>query len=241
MQNLYNTICIRRSCRQYTGKLNSDKLEKLEDFIANSIIPIDESIRYKIEIVSHDAIKSSKFEAPQYVLFYSEDAENYRLNAGYIMEQIDLFVQSLGAGSCWLGLASPKITKIEDKKYVIMLAIGESDKPFRKSVDEFKRKPIEDIGSLLDKDLLEIIRLSPSAVNGQPWFYSQVDDNTLRLDLKRNPLMKMVLFKYDYIDLGISLLYLSLVLMSKDIKNKMYIKDNKKNGVVYIKILSQDD
>ena len=37
-------------------------------------------------------------------------------NAGFIFQQVDLYIQSLGLGSCWVGLGRPKGAAVKNKE-----------------------------------------------------------------------------------------------------------------------------
>ena len=69
--------------------------------------------------------------APYYISLSSEKKDDYLLNAGYIMQQLSLYIESKGLGTCFMGGASPgwglKNTMRFD--YVISLAFGKSKEP----------------------------------------------------------------------------------------------------------------
>lgn len=232
-----NFIDKRRSVRNYTDKLQDVLYGKLMDYISNSLIPLFDYIKYEIKVVDADKVRTSKVKAPNYILFYSENKQGKELNAGFIMQQIDLFLQSNGAGSCWLGLASPLIQSDKGYQYIIMLSAGMTDKPLREGAGDFKRKTLDEAGDLSDKDLLQAVRLAPSAVNCQPWYYKEREKDIVDVYLVRKILHKAILKRYDKIDIGISLYHLVLALKDKG-KNYMVITPkNEKNCIVSIKLI----
>lgn len=235
MQGLYDTILRRRSARKFTAKISESLKDNLNNFIVNSIDPLFNDIDYKIVIVDSEQVNSSKVQAPEYLLFYSKKSDRAKINAGYILQQLDLYLQAQGAGVCWLGMASPQVNKIGDLDYIIMLAIGITDKPMRESEDQFKRKSHNEIGNIQDTKVLNAVRLAPSAVNMQPWYYEQVD-STINVHLKRGLIMKLVLSSYDMIDLGISLCHCIVALRES---NKKYdiIENNKKSIPISVKLI----
>ena len=83
-------------------------------------------------------------------------------------------MQSMGMGSCWLGLGRIKDAKATNKgnmKFIIMLSFGYPDGDnTRKSTDEFNRRSLAEIADTED-ERLEAARLAPSAVNSQPWYF----------------------------------------------------------------------
>ena len=99
----------------------------------------------------------------------------YLENIGFLFQQMDLYLQTLGLGVCWLGMGrmNPKTTpQAEGMKFVIMLAFGhpKGDR-LRYDMKGFKRKPMEQITDKTDPRL-EPARLAPSADNSQPWFFT---------------------------------------------------------------------
>ena len=53
-------------------------------------------------------------KAPYYMAFYSEESERYLMNVGYIMEQMVLYLCSIGLGTCFIG--SNRVKKAELEK-----------------------------------------------------------------------------------------------------------------------------
>ena len=113
--------------------------------------------------------------APYYLAFYSEEKEKHDLNAGYILEQISLYMTSKGIGSCFLGMTKAPKKKEEDLHFVIGMAFGipkgeavrHDYEANRLSMDElcvFKEKPKAWVN-----EILEAARLAPSSLNSQPW------------------------------------------------------------------------
>ncbi len=41
------------------------------------------------------------------MIISSENTEGYLMNIGFIFQQMDLYLSSIGLGSCWLGMAKP--------------------------------------------------------------------------------------------------------------------------------------
>ena len=92
---------------------------------------------------------------------------------------MDLYLQTLGLGVCWLGMGrmNPKTTtQVEGMKFVIMLAFGHPKGDLlRHDLKGFKRKSMEQITDKADPRL-EPARLAPSAVNSQPWYFTHEGD-----------------------------------------------------------------
>lgn len=170
---LKEMIFHRKSCRSYTGEpVDEATLEKIR---AADLRPLYPEIKVKTEIVRRDQVRSFlSWLPPQMIAIYSEKTEGYLENIGFLFQQLDLYLQSLGLGACWIGLGRmhPKTApEVEGMKFVILLAFGHpSGDQLRHDAAEFKRKSMEKISDRPDANL-EPARIAPSAVNYQPWYF----------------------------------------------------------------------
>ena len=175
---LNEMIFKRKSCRSFTGKpVDGEMIEKI---MSIELKPLYPEIKVRMDIVSRDKVKCiCPWTTPQLIAIYSEEADGYLENIGFLFQQMDLYLQTLGLGVCWLGMGrmNPKTTnQVEGMKFVIMLAFGHpKGDQLRHDPKEFKRKPMAQITDKTDPRL-EVARLAPSAVNSQPWFFAHEDD-----------------------------------------------------------------
>lgn len=217
-QQLYNAMFYRKSIRKYDmSPLPNETLVKIQEF-ADAVVPLESSIKYELTyLVTADVKNLLPIKAPHYVCIYSEKKEGYLMNSGFILQQIDLFLSMNNIGSCWLGMAKPSKdvpTTRNGLEFVIMLAFGNTAEPIHRSVrSEYKRKSIAEMTSILGADeLLEPVRLAPSASNTQPWFFSG-DMNEITVSREKLNLIKAPLYgKMNQIDIGIALCHLELSL-----------------------------
>jgi nitroreductase len=215
---LYDTIFRRKSIRKYNmTPLSTSILEEIQEY-ARSVKSLDESIRYEIVYLSTDDVKNIlPIKAPHYICLYSEKKRNYLMNAGFLLQQIDLYISANNLGSCWLGMAKPSKEVPEQKnglEFVIMLAFGNTTEPIhRADISEFKRNELSSISSVNGmEELLEPARLAPSASNTQSWFFSG-DGDDITVSRKRLNIFKAALYdKMNQIDIGIALFHLWLSL-----------------------------
>lgn len=215
---LYEAIFSRRSIRNYNmTPLSAEILTKLKEY-ASSIKPLDKSIRFELVYLGTNDVKNIlPVKAPHYICLYSEKKDNYLMNAGFLLQQIDLYLSVNNLASCWLGMAKPskEVPQLKDgKEFVIMLAFGNSSEPIhRKDTTQFKRKSLSDISSVNSADeLLEPVRLAPSASNTQPWFFSG-NSEAITVSREKLNLLKAPLYgKFNQVDIGIALCHLWLSL-----------------------------
>ena len=171
---LNEMIYHRKSCRSFTNvPVDAATIEAIKAFPMKPLYP---EIKVRWDIVSRNQVKCiCPWTTPQLITVYSEETEGYLENIGFLFQQMDLFLQTLGLGVCWLGMGrmNPKTaTQVEDMKFVIMLAFGHpKGDQLRHDLKEFKRKSMEQIADQEDARL-EVARLAPSAVNSQPWYFT---------------------------------------------------------------------
>jgi len=197
---LNEIIYHRKSCRSFTGEpVDAEMIEKILSFELKPLYP---DIKVRMDIVSRDKVKCiCPWTTPQLIAVYSEEAEGYLENIGFLFQQLELYLQTLGLGVCWLGMGrmNPKTaTEVEGMKFVIMLAFGHpKGEQLRRDPKEFKRKPPQSITDQPDPRL-EAARFAPSAVNSQPWYFTHEGD-TLHVHCSR---------KGGPLDIGIALAHL---------------------------------
>ena len=175
---LHEMIFRRKSCRSFTGKpVDAEMIEKILSFDLKPLYP---DIKVRMDIVGKDKVRCiCPWTTPQLIAIYSQEAEGYLENIGFLFQQMDLYLQTLGLGACWLGMGrmNPRTTtEVEGMKFVIMLAFGHpKGNPLRQDLNGFKRKAMDKITDLTDSRL-EPARLAPSAVNSQPWYFTHDGD-----------------------------------------------------------------
>lgn len=175
---LNEMIFKRKSCRSFTGVLvDAATIETIKGFPMKPLYP---EIKIHWDIVPRNQVKCiCPWTTPQVITIYSEEVEGYLENIGFLFQQMDLFLQTLGLGVCWLGMGrmNPKTTtEVEGMKFVIMLSLGHpKGDQLRQDLKGFKRKSMEQITDTPDPRL-EPARLAPSAVNSQPWYFTHEGD-----------------------------------------------------------------
>lgn len=213
--NFYDTIFKRKSVRNFDlSPVPEENILKIESFI-NTIKPLKSEIKTEFKVILQSDIKPfMSVKAPNYIAIFSEEKDGYLTNAGFMMQQLDLYLSYNGFGSCYQGMAKPKddVLKSTNLKYVIMIAFGKpKEKLYRENISEFKRKTIDDITSATGKnEILEAARIAPSAMNSQPWFYTGDGDKINAYCVKQG-LLKRRLENMNKIDMGIGLCHVWVV------------------------------
>ena len=210
--SLNDMIYKRLSVRKYTSEILSEAaIYKINMFLANSkrLYP---DIKIHMEVMGKENIRCLLPWIPnQAVVFYSEEKEGYLENAGFIFQQLDLYLQEQCYGTCWLGLGRLNTgtkSQIEDGlKYVIMLGVGFPKEEYRSDVSQFNRNKLAEISDFED-ERLEPARLAPSSFNSQRWYFKH-DEDMLHVYCSKKGFIRNKFFgEMNQIDMGIALAHM---------------------------------
>jgi nitroreductase len=216
IMNLYEAIFVRKTTRKFDmNPMEQSKLDGILGFTESVPLLFPEiNLEYKI-ITREEALQyfsgSIHVKAPYYFIVTSANKPGYLLNAGYLLQQVSLYLTAKGYGSCYIGMLKQK-KGMEDssKKYIMTLALGNGEHEVYRTSDKAKRLPVDDIAifkSEVSKDIKNIIqaaRLAPSSMNNQPWRLV-VYHNRIHIFCKKNLFLSSVLNEIKLIDIGICL------------------------------------
>lgn len=219
---LYETIYERKSIRNYKlDSISGDFIDRILQY-EKELIPYNSEIDVKMEIIGEADIKKHftgvlNVKAPYYLAIYSEEKEGYMINAGYLMEQMALYINSKELGTCFLGGAYAKKQKKTNLLYpfVILLAFGIPKENLHRKAALAKRLKLQELcifkneGSRDLRTILEAARLAPSWLNGQPWRFV-VYDNRIHIFQKKSMLPLEVVQKRNEFDIGVMLSHIML-------------------------------
>lgn len=199
--DLASQIYVRKSARNYLD--DEIDMSAIREFLDNVTVLTPE-INYSYEILTKDEVNiRTRWKAPYYIALYSEKKENYGVNLGFVFQQLSLFMQSLGIGSCWVGMAT---VKEKNPEFVILIAFGKSDDMTR-DITKFKRKSLSEISDMED-ERLKPAQLAPSAVNSQPWYFKHTEEGFDVFKVKHNIVKQKIFGRWNDIDIGIALAHL---------------------------------
>ena len=210
MMKIAPMIPRRRSVRAYKAEAISEAVladlrEKMEKLVP--LIP-GAKVEGRIIPTGHGNFMQ-KWKTPHFIAIFSDGSDDALLNVGFMYQQLDLYAQSIGLGTCWVGLGSLTNDEPvpEGMKLAVMMAIGIPDGVPERTPADFKRKSMKEIADQPD-DRLEALRLAPSATNSQPWFVTHEGD-TLHIWREELGLIKQrTLGRMNKIDMGIGLCHL---------------------------------
>lgn len=228
MEELYEMILKRKSFRRFdeTLSISSDEMQKIEQQL-NQLLPLQNNIRIEFRIVEKSKTTCKRGE--YCLLIYSQQKELFLINAGYMLEQMDLFLASIDIGVCWYGFGKADIMQRNGLDFIIMLALGKSrPEDFRKDITKSRRKPSEAIwNGAFDEDIVRLIRYAPSSCNMQPWrvvsakneikIYRTTEVNSI-MPVNKRPF-------YNSIDMGVFLCFLEILLMHSHYRYNRILHD----------------
>lgn len=235
MTDYYDMIFKRKSFHLFRGvgneKISNEELTEIETAYSSfdSLYP---QIKTAIRIVPASTV-SFKRDAEYCILIYSEMKDNYLINAGYIGEQLDLWLVKHNIGSLWFGIGKPDEPIYNGLNFVIMFAIHKvnDDTKFRKDMFKAKRKPLLEIWSGDAPDFAEITRFAPSACNTQPWY---VENRNGKITVfrykkagKRGIMPAAAVSYFNRIDIGIYLCIFEICLCKNNIEfeRELFVDD----------------
>jgi nitroreductase len=219
----YNVIFKRKSVKKYDQTpLDEIALEEISNQLKN-LKPMYNDIKTEVKIVPLEQVETKKKQAPHYIVVFSEPKDDYLVNAGYMLQQMDLFLSGNDIGSCWQGSPRPNedVLKNSDLEFVIVMSFGKPKKSkpeelHRSGASDFKRKSLSEISTVKGADeIVEAARLAPSAGNSQPWFFTG-DENMIHAygskpyAVKEHKAPKVK--KYNVISMGIAIYHLQVAL-----------------------------
>jgi len=197
IMDLYDAIFYRKSTKEFSQKKINEKLfDEVKDVCSNLEINKQDIKAHVIErghLIHLLMGKKFDIKSPHYILITSNKNDCF-YDIGFIAEEIVLKLTVLGVATCYLDMNFDYehikdfvINKDSDEEHNIevsdeddeiiipqlLIAFGySSDDMFREKNEKLDRKQPKNICKDIDKkykDLLEVVRLSPSYKNCQPW------------------------------------------------------------------------
>lgn len=220
--NLYDAIFVRKSTRNFLmEEVDSKLLDNLIHFTKH-VSYLEEEYQVSFKIVKNvnggnEAVSGMLVKAPYYLLIASQEKEGHLYNAGYVLEQIVLYLTTKGLGTCILGLTKQKRNHIVEMEYPVaaILAFGKTKESIYRDQKKAKRMSEEQLCSVKSdlpgsiRGILKAARLAPSSMNNQPWRFV-VYENRLHVFAHKDLLVSRLLRDTRSIDIGIVLAHIML-------------------------------
>lgn len=232
--SLKEMITKRKSTRNYQSEpISPEQLKAIRSFMGQ-LVPLYPEIPFHAEILDAADVRCVQpWKTPHFVAISTLDTPEALINVGFLFQQLDLYIQSLGLGSCWVGLGKSRKPVPQGLTHAILMPFGVGAEPvWRSSTDQFNRKPLAEIADRADPRL-ECVRLAPSATNSQPWYFLHDGEKLHVYQVVQGPLKRMTLGKMNAVDMGIALCHLA-VTASEDFSLRQLPDAPKLEGYTYI-------
>lgn len=205
--SLYQSIFRRKSCRKYDmTALEPAFFEEMNRAIEGfdqlyGDAPLTYRLSTKVKGQYHVA-------APHYLVISGSGKAGEQANAGFVFEQLCLWLDQKEIGCVWLG-ASKDASGGKESDDLIILALGKTTEPVHREAAGFKRKEIATITNAPEDACMQAVHVAPSGMNVQPWYFEKQADRVLVYQEKLNPPISL-LYKHAPLDVGIALCHYSL-------------------------------
>lgn len=200
--DLFESIGRRKSCRSYTGQpFDGERLEEIRRAIGG-FEPLYPQVPLEYRFVT-ETKGLFKVEAPHYLIVSGRGQQGEPENAGFIGQQLVLWLDLQGIGSVWLGKAMD-VQGNPGGKDLITLAFGGPEGALHRDPSKFIRKPIPEITNAPEDPCIQAVHLAPSGMNLQPWYLEKTEDKVLLYEQILRPPVSLA-YKKTAVDLGIAL------------------------------------
>lgn len=219
---LYETIYVRKTTRNFSMEpVRGELLDSILEY-EKELVSFYPEIQTRMEIMGNlDGKARLKgihiVNSPYYLVLYSEKKEGCFLNAGYLIEQMALYLNSRGLGVCYQRNARVKKSNDTEDNLtdMIILAFGLPNVELYRTAYGAKRMTLAELCTFKNeigynmKTLLEAARLTPSAMNLQPWRFV-VYDNRIHVFLKKPPISVGLMEHLTEMDIGMMLSHIMI-------------------------------
>ncbi|MDR0898607.1 MAG: hypothetical protein LBN04_12250 [Oscillospiraceae bacterium] len=199
---LYQAIARRQSTRRYApDPLPEAFLSEMEAAIAG-FAPLypDRPIAHRLARQVRGMLSVS---APHYLILSGQGAPGEKEQAGFLYEQLVLWLDTQGIGSVWLGGTRDKNANPAGQD-LLTIAFGRAQGAVHREASAFKRKPIAEITNAPDDPCIQAAHLAPSAINMQPWYFQKDPGGVSVYRRGLRPPLSLV-YTFGELDMGIAL------------------------------------
>lgn len=187
--NLYEAIHVRKTVRKYVmselPEKDLDRIRKHFGEVTNLFGNIDTDVMIlESKKGMNNVAGLFGVKAPYYMVFYSEEKPKYRMNLGYLMQQMALYLCTRGLGACFIKSVHlrKEYQTLNGKKAIAALAFGKAKEAYIRKASLAYRKPLEQICTFREqprqwiRQMVEAARMAPSRKNRQPWRFVVFDN-----------------------------------------------------------------
>jgi len=205
--NLYSPIFTRKSIRKFDmTPLGSEMIKQIETFISE-VTPLLPNAEFTHKIVGPDDVKGLALpKAPHFLLISGKDQPLRNICAGFHFQHVELYLYSMGFATRWLSSVKGKQ---DDPNHIVGFAFGKPAEAASRTLAEFQRKSVTEIAKGTDSRL-DAVRLAPSGLNKQPWYFI-VEGDAIHVYYQKSlgGLIGMM-YKLTDVDVGLALCHMAV-------------------------------
>ena len=215
----YEAIGRRHSVRRFQMTAIDPHIMKQINCFIQTLAPLHPQAAYRIAVVEAYNTQKHVFkgmflvQAPYYLVLSAKDHPFAAVNAGYVMEQLVLYLVSKGFATCYLGDAKQK-TELDQYRPMIVVAFGKAAASAakktsgRKKLTELVYQP--PVAQQNARKIIEAARIAPSAFNLQPWRFLP-EDGKIHIFMKKDGLVRTKrMTELSLLDMGIAMCHMAL-------------------------------
>ena len=215
----YEAIGRRHSVRRFQMTAIDPRIMKQINCFIQTLAPLHPQAAYRIAVVEAYNTQKHVFkgmflvQAPYYLVLSAKPHPFAAVNAGYVMEQMVLYLVSKGFATCYLGDAKQK-PDLDQYQPMIVVAFGKAavstakKTAARKKLTELVCQP--PVASQNARKIIEAARIAPSALNLQPWRFLP-EDGKIHIFMKKDGFVQTKRMKeLTQLDMGIAMCHMAL-------------------------------
>lgn len=221
--NMYEAIFVRKSVKKFVmEELEQTLLDQILQFAKDlPLVMEDADVEFSVVNFMENDNSNRKLltgKAPYYFYIACDNIPEQLINAGFLMEQMTLYIASRGLGTgivTHVHLKSEKIQGLE-KEPVLALAFGKTKDIMYRDSRKLNRLPEKEVVVYKTdvntdvKLMVKAARLAPSYLNSQPWRLV-VYDNRIHVFSKKNVFLTDLMNDKKLLDVGVMVANMLLV------------------------------
>lgn len=245
--------------RHYRMKPISPKLMGEINTYLNSVSMLHSGALYRVAVVEtpkggRSPLRGANLvDAPYYLVLFAKKHPWAYMNAGFVMEQIVLYLTARGLGTCYLGgviYSGKDETPASGDAFTEVIAAAFGYPAETEQGSTRGRKSLSQICTMRGgcpgnmKKILEAARMAPSAGNRQPWRFI-VYPNKVHIYMKNRVFQTKHGRMLEEVDMGIVMSHLALAAeefwMDWKLQSIRTVAEKKIRGCTYVATLTLTD
>ena len=144
---LYEAMFHRKSIRKFKDEMLDNNVVRSVEERIKQLRPLFPEEQIVFRILSDDQIKGQVKGSTHHIAVYAKQGLKSYVNAGFMMQQMDLWLSANGMGSWWHVSSKPSKQwgAVEGLPFVFLITFGIADETLYREPSDFKRKPVSEL------------------------------------------------------------------------------------------------